>query len=112
MAWARFETFWRVTLPLAAPGLGAAACMVFIAVVTELTTTLLMAPIGTWTLATEIWADTSTVAFAAAAPYAAVMVAISMAASWLLAASSGARACSPRPTHEPVTLWACLKFPV
>ncbi len=85
----RLETFWRVTLPLAAPGLGAAACMVFISVVTELTTTLLMAPIGTWTLATELWADTSTVAFAAAAPYAAVMVAISMAASWLLAGKLG-----------------------
>ncbi|MGE4482179.1 ABC transporter permease [Acidocella sp.] len=85
----RVETFWRVTLPLAAPGFAAAACMVFISVVTELTTTLLMAPIGTWTLATELWADTSTVAFAAAAPYAAVMVAISMAASWLLAGRLG-----------------------
>lgn len=85
----RLATLWRVTLPLAAPGLGAAACMVFISVVTELTTTLLMAPIGTWTLATELWADTSTVAFAAAAPYAAVMVLISMAASWLLAGKLG-----------------------
>ena len=85
----RLATIWRVTLPLAAPGLGAAACMVFISVVTELTTTLLLAPIGTWTLATELWADTSTLAFAAAAPYAAVMVGISMAASWLLAGKLG-----------------------
>ena len=84
-----FATLWRVTLPLAAPGLGAAACMVFISVVTELTTTLLMAPIGTWTLATELWADTSTIAFAAAAPYAAVMVGISMISSWLLAGKLG-----------------------
>lgn len=84
-----FATLWRVTLPLAAPGLGAASCMVFISVVTELTATLLMAPIGTWTLATELWADTSTVAFAAAAPYALVMVLISMAASWLLAGKLG-----------------------
>lgn len=80
-----FSTFTRVTLRLAAPGLGAAACMVFISVVTELTTTLLMAPIGTRTLATELWADTSTLAFAAAAPYAATMVVISMMAAWLLA---------------------------
>lgn len=85
----RLATLWQITLPLAAPGLGAAACMVFISVVTELTTTLLMAPIGTWTLATELWADTSTMAFAAAAPYAAVMVVISMAASWLLAGRLG-----------------------
>lgn len=83
------QVLWRVILPLAAPGLGAAACLVFIAVVTELTTTLLMAPIGTWTLATELWADTSTVAFAAAAPYALVMVVISMLATWLLAGKLG-----------------------
>ncbi len=79
-----------MTLPLAAPGLGAAACMVFISVMTELTATLLMAPIGTQTLATQIWADTSTVAFAAAAPYAAALAAMSMLASWLLARQLGA----------------------
>jgi iron(III) transport system permease protein len=80
----------RVTLPLAAPGLGAAAALVFIAVTTELTATLLLAPIGTQTLATQVWADTSTLAFAAAAPYAAVMAVMSMAAAWLLARRFGA----------------------
>ncbi|HUZ62191.1 MAG TPA: ABC transporter permease subunit [Acetobacteraceae bacterium] len=79
----------RVTLPLAAPGLGAAAALVFVSVTTELTTTLLLAPIGTETLATRIWADTSTLAFAAAAPYAAILVGLSMAASWLLARRFG-----------------------
>jgi iron(III) transport system permease protein len=63
---------------------------VFIAVVTELTATLLLAPIGTKTLATQVWADTSTLAFASAAPYAAVMAVMSMAASWLLARRFGA----------------------
>jgi iron(III) transport system permease protein len=72
-------------LPLAAPGLGAGGAMVFISVVTELTTTLLLAPIGTKTLATQIWVDTSSVAFAAAAPYAALLVGISLASSWVLA---------------------------
>ncbi len=86
----RAQVLVRVTLPLAAPGLGAAASLVFIAVVTELTATLLLAPIGTQTLATEIWADTSTLAFAAAAPYAAVLALLSMAASWLLARRFGA----------------------
>jgi iron(III) transport system permease protein len=85
-----FQVLVRVTLPLAAPGLGAAAALVFIAVVTELTATLLLAPIGTQTLATQIWADTSTLAFAAAAPYAAVLAVVSMAASWLLARRFGA----------------------
>jgi iron(III) transport system permease protein len=79
----------RVMLPLAAPGLGAAGAMVFISVVTELTTTLLLAPIGTKTLATQIWVDTSALAFAAAAPYAALLVSISLASSWLLASLFG-----------------------
>ncbi len=86
----RLAVAWRVTLPLAGPGLGAAAAMVFIAVITELTATLLLAPIGTQTLATQVWADTSTLAFAAAAPYAAVMALMSLAASWLLARRFGA----------------------
>jgi iron(III) transport system permease protein len=64
--------------------------MVFIATVTELTATLLLAPIGTQTLATEIWANTSTLAFAAASPYAAALAVLSMAASWLLARRFGA----------------------
>ncbi len=76
---------WRILLPLAGPGIGAAAALVFVSVVTELTTTLLLAPIGTQTLATQVWADTSTLAFAAAAPYAALMVTLSLLSTWLLA---------------------------
>jgi iron(III) transport system permease protein len=79
----------RVVLPIAAPGLGAAACMVFIGVVTELTATLMLAPIGTDTLATQIWADTSALAFAAAAPYSAILVAISLASAWALTVFAG-----------------------
>jgi iron(III) transport system permease protein len=86
----RIQVLIRISLPLAAPGLGAAASMVFIATVTELTATLLLAPIGTQTLATEIWANTSTLAFAAASPYAAALAVLSMAASWLLARRFGA----------------------
>jgi len=85
----RTAVLLRVSLPLAAPGLGAAAALVFIAVTTELTATLLLAPIGTQTLATQVWADTSTLAFAAAAPYAAVMAVMSMGAAWLLAGRFG-----------------------
>ncbi len=79
----------RIVLPLAAPGLGAAAALVFVAIVTELTTTLLLAPIGTQTLATQVWADTTTLAFAAAAPYAATMVALSLCSTWILARRFG-----------------------
>jgi iron(III) transport system permease protein len=74
----------RVTLPLMLPGLGAGAALVFLAVVTELTATLLLAPIGTNTLATEFWSKSSSVAYGAAAPYAVLMVLISLPATYLL----------------------------
>jgi iron(III) transport system permease protein len=74
----------RVTLPRILPGLGAAAALVFLATVTELTATLLLAPIGTQTLATQFWAKASTLSYGAAAPYAALMVAISALPTYLL----------------------------
>ena len=46
----------RVTLPLIAPGLAAAFCLVFLSVVTELTATLILIPTGVQTLATQFWA--------------------------------------------------------
>lgn len=80
----------RVTLPLIAPGLGAAAALVFLSTVTELTATLLLAPIGTTTLAMEVWQNTTTLSYAAAAPYAALMVAISALPTYLLTRRFGA----------------------
>ncbi|MGH3432992.1 MAG: ABC transporter permease, partial [Thermocrispum sp.] len=80
----RVAVLGRVTLPLVAPGLGAGAALVFLAVVTELTATLLLAPTGTATLATQFWSHSGSVAYAAAAPYAAVMVLISAPATYLL----------------------------
>ena len=74
----------RVTLPRILPGLGAAAALVFLATATELTATLLLAPIGTQTLATQFWAKASTLSYGAAAPYAALMVAISALPTYLL----------------------------
>ncbi|MDP9153331.1 MAG: iron ABC transporter permease [Pseudomonadota bacterium] len=90
------ETVRRVVLPLAGPGLGAGATMVFISVVTELNSTLLLSPIGTRTLATQVWIDTSTLAFAAAAPYAALLVGISLLASGTLFALLGRSAVAGR----------------
>jgi iron(III) transport system permease protein len=77
-------TLRRVILPLIAPGVGAGAALVFLAVVTELTATLLLAPTGTRTLATQFWNHTRDVDYGAAAPYAALMVAISAPATYLL----------------------------
>jgi iron(III) transport system permease protein len=78
------ETLRRVTLPLIAPGLGAGSALVFLAVVTELTATLLLAPIGTRTLATQFWSNSSSLAYGAAAPYAALMVILSAPVTVLL----------------------------
>jgi len=75
----------RVVLPMAASGVGAGAAMVFIFVSTELTATLLLAPAGARTLATEVWANTSSLAFAAAAPFAALILCLSFAFTWLFA---------------------------
>lgn len=66
-----------VTLPLAAPGIGAGAALVFLTCMKELPATLLLRPTGFDTLATELWTHTSVAAYAAAAPYAALLVLIS-----------------------------------
>jgi len=81
----RPTTVWRrVTLPLIAPGLGAAFALVFISAATELTATLLLHPTGVNTLATQFWAYTSELSYGAAAPYAALMVGISAVPAYLL----------------------------
>ncbi len=95
-------------LPLAGPGLGAAATMVFISVVTELNSTLLLSPIDTQTLATQVWTDTSTMAFAAAAPYAALLVGISLFASASLFALLGKSAVTRRTQLNVATPFARL----
>jgi iron(III) transport system permease protein len=76
--------FLRVTLPLLAPGLLAGFCLVFLTAVTELTATLVLAPVGVQTLATQFWAYQSEVAYGAAAPYAFVIVALGMLPGALL----------------------------
>jgi iron(III) transport system permease protein len=85
----------RVTLPLIAPGLGASAALVFMLTATELTTTLLLVPIGVDTLATRVWSETSTYAYAAAAPYAALMIVIAAPSVYLLTRRGGRAEPSP-----------------
>ncbi len=78
------QTARRVTLPLIAPSLGAGAALVFLAISTELTATLMLSPIGTHTLSTEFWAASSELRYGAAAPYALVLVLVSIPATVLL----------------------------
>ena len=79
-----FAVFFRVTLPLLVPGLLAGFCLVFLTAVTELTATLVLAPIGVQTLATQFWAYQSAAAYGAAAPYALVIVAVAVVPGALL----------------------------
>jgi iron(III) transport system permease protein len=65
-----------VTLPAIAPGLVAGFCLVFLTAATELTATLVLAPTGVQTLATQFWAFQSEGSYGAAAPYALVIIAI------------------------------------
>lgn len=74
----------EITLRLAAPGAAAGAAMVFLAVTTELTATLILAPTGTRTLATAFWSLTSEIEYVAAAPYALLMIVLSLPLTWVL----------------------------
>jgi iron(III) transport system permease protein len=83
----RLSAFVRVTLRLILPNIGTGAALVFLAIVTELTATLLISPIGTQTLATRFWAHADEIAYGAAAPYAALMVLLSLPATFFLTRS-------------------------
>jgi iron(III) transport system permease protein len=78
-----------VTLPLMLPGIGAGAALVFLTCMKELPATLLLRPTGVDTLATELWTHTTVAAYSAAAPYAALLVAVSAVPTWLLAVGTG-----------------------
>jgi iron(III) transport system permease protein len=80
----RLVVLARVTLPLIAPGLAVSFAMVALTASTELTATLLLHPTGTETLATRFWTYTTGLAYGAAAPYAAMMTALSVPAVVLL----------------------------
>ena len=77
-------TFARVVLPLVLPSALTGFVLVFLATVTELTATLLLAPTGTETLATAFWSASDELDYAASAPYAAAMIALSAPLTLLL----------------------------
>jgi iron(III) transport system permease protein len=74
----------RITLPLIGPGLVAGFCLVFVTATTELTSTLILAPPGVTTLATQFWAFQTEGSYGAAAPYALAMVAVAVLPGALL----------------------------
>lgn len=70
--------FWRVNVPIAFPGIATGALLVGLDAGKELTTTLMLLPFNTTTLATGLWATTEgeTLDFTAAAPYALLLIAL------------------------------------
>ena len=76
--------FLRVTLRLAAPAAAGGAALVFLGIVNELTATLLLAPNGTRTLATQFWSLSSEIDYVGAAPYALLMILLSAPMTYLL----------------------------
>ena len=77
-------TFLRVTLRLTAPAAAAGASLVFVAVATDLTATLLLAPTGTRTLSPRFWSLASELDYAAAAPYALALVVLAIPVTLVL----------------------------
>jgi iron(III) transport system permease protein len=81
--------FRRVTMPLARPGLAAAGVLIFAFVLGDLSTAEVLLPPGLYTLGTAFAGYSASVAFAAAAPYAAVLVALSMLAAYVVMSRFG-----------------------
>jgi iron(III) transport system permease protein len=78
----------QVTMRLAAPGAAASIALVALGITNELTATLMLAPNGVETLATKFWSLTSEIDYVAAAPYAFMMVVLSLPLTLLLHAQS------------------------
>lgn len=78
------QIFYRITLPLAAPGVLTGTLLVFLSAMKELPATLMLRPTGFETLATEIWNNTAIFRFSEAAPYALLLVAIAAIPTFLI----------------------------
>ena len=80
--------FSTVTLRFVMPSALAGASLVFLGIVTELTSTLLLAPNGTRTLAIQFWSRVNDIDYVGAAPYASLMILLSLPVTYLLFARS------------------------
>lgn len=80
--------FLSITLPNILPGIGAALALMVLEVMRELTATLMLAPTGTTTLATEVWSHANDGEYAAAAPFAALLVLVSAFPVYMFARKS------------------------
>jgi iron(III) transport system permease protein len=79
-----WQTLREVTLPLVQSGVLSGAVLVFLTAIKELPATMLLAPIGFRTLATQIWQATENVDFADAAAASLAMLLVSMGSTLLV----------------------------
>ncbi|WP_246465020.1 ABC transporter permease [Ruania alkalisoli] len=84
-----WRTFRRVTAPLTLPGVGMGAALVLLTIMKELPATLMLRPTGLETMATRLWSHTEVGSYAAAAPYAVLLVLLAAVPTWALVAGSG-----------------------
>jgi iron(III) transport system permease protein len=78
------RALWSTTIRLSAPGAAAGMALVALGIMNELTATQMLAPNGTRTLAMAFWTYSGEIDYASAAPYAFIMVAMSLPLTWLL----------------------------
>ncbi|WP_208862115.1 ABC transporter permease [Paraburkholderia caballeronis] len=78
------SVFVGITLPNISAGIGAGAALVFLQVMKELTATLILLPTGLDTLSIEIWQHARDMEYAAAAPYALLLIVLSGVPVYLL----------------------------
>jgi iron(III) transport system permease protein len=78
------KALWSTTVRLSAPGAAAGMALAALGIMNELTATQMLAPNGVRTLALAFWAHSGEIDYAAAAPYAALMVALSLPLTFLL----------------------------
>ena len=80
----QWQTLKEITLPLVRPGVLGGVVLVFLTAIKELPATLLLAPIGFDTLATEIWKATENVEFSDAAIGSLAMLVVSIGSTLLV----------------------------
>src|SRR5690606_25602755 len=78
------RALWATTVRLSAPGAAAGMALSALGIMNELTATQMLAPNGVRTLALAFWAYSGEIDYAAAAPYAALMVGLSLPLTFLL----------------------------
>ncbi|WP_052451621.1 MULTISPECIES: iron ABC transporter permease [Rhizobium] len=78
----------QITMRLAAPGFAASIALSALGITNELTATLMLSPNGVETLATKFWSLTSEIDYVSAAPYAVMMIVLSLPLTLVLYAQS------------------------